>query len=166
MWKAVFASVGAAVGPFVGSLTGRFLMVPPTVSRPPVYWLGLPPVYYFAVPIGGALFAFLGFWLGSTLDRRSGRRESTQKRKAAFTAFGAAVGPLIGFHAVAQPCVLHTRLSGHGNEWRGLGALVAGALVGVPVGGVLFCLLGLYLGAALDERSGRRHSQTEGSRSA
>ena len=52
MWKAVFASVGAAVGPFVGGLVGNFLVSPPS-SRPPVWLFDWGP-YVFAV-IGGLL---------------------------------------------------------------------------------------------------------------
>jgi hypothetical protein len=98
------------------------------------------------------LLALLGFGLGSSLDGRSGRGDGTQKWKAVFHALGAAIGPVIGFHAVAHLILWHARLSGRGNEWSGLGAIAGGMVAGVPIGGVLFCLMGLYLGAAVDRR--------------
>ncbi len=154
MWKAVFASVGAAVGPFIGGFVGHFLAPPTgTPSRPPVYWLGMPPVWWFVVPIGGALFCLLGFWLGSVLDRRSEHDSSPKKWKALFAALGAAVGPVIGFYAVSVFCVWNIRQSGHGNEFTGLAAMGIGIIFGVPIGGALFCLLGLWLGSALDRPS-------------
>lgn len=157
MWKAVFACVGAVVGPFVAWFAGIFVadllaavvVAPPTPGRPPVYWLVLPPILYFAVPIGGALFALLGFCFGSGLDGGFEAVGASEKWRAVFAAVGAAIGPMIGLHAVAR---LSLRLSGHGG-WKGLDALLKGIVSGLPIGGILFCLLGLCAGFLLDRRS-------------
>jgi MFS family permease len=155
MWKAVFAAIGAVVGPFIGGFLGRLLV---GTSRHPVFWLGMPPVFWVAVPLGGALFCLLGFRLGSVLHRRARRDGSSDKWKGFFSAVGAAVGPLIGFYAVGAVAIWSIRSAGHADEFTGLTAMASAIVLGVPIGGALFCLLGLWLGSPLDRRARPNHS--------
>ena len=77
MWKAVFAAVGAAVGPYIGFFGSRFLAV---VSVGPHHrWHDTGMDFWFGVPIGAASLCLLGFWLGSALDKRSRLYDSLQK---------------------------------------------------------------------------------------
>ena len=143
--KADFAVLGAVGGYFIAGVGSRCL----------AYAFGLKgdaamAIFLFGIlPVCGAAFSLLGFRLGSALDRRARQTDSPQKWQATFTAIGAAVGPVVGFFTV------YHLVGPRGGEYGNLVAFLAGLLLGVPIGGSLFCLLGLCLGSALDRRSPR-----------
>jgi len=114
-------------------------------------------VWFFALPVAAAAFSVLGFRLGALLDGPAGREPSPQKWKLLFTALGAAMGPAIGSYAV----IAYVNATMPGDCMRGVAALGMVFLQGAPIGCIVFCLLGLCLGSALDERSRRKNLQIE-----
>jgi hypothetical protein len=156
-WKAVLAVLGALVGYVMACFLCWFVQAATRLRVEP------DTVIFFAIlSAGGAAISLLGFRLGSMLDERTKRSHSPQKWKATMTALGAAVGPVIGFFAIY--CL--SLVSNRGDCMRGFGAFFTGLCHGAPIGGILFCLLGLCLGSALDERSRRDDLQIDNSNSA
>lgn len=142
MKRAILAAIGAAIGPFIGGLVLR-LVFPPSPSS-----AGLPPVVYVGAMVGAALFCLLGFWCGSLVSP-SVQGALVQKWRAAFCALGAAVGTVIGFIAVERVAFFAMSLSREASEWTGLASAGFGMFLGVPLGAVAFCLIGLWLGSKM-----------------
>ena len=139
MWKAVFVVLGAMFGGVVvwfGSWPGLALF---GVLE------GDAKGGRYAIAIGVLVFSLLGFWRGSALDARRGCRTPPQKWQAVFAVLGAVVGYIIGwigFSAVLAAIGLRDN------------AMYAIAfLVGIPVAGAAFSLVGLRFGSVLDGRS-------------
>ena len=155
-WKAVLAVLGALVGYVMACFLCWFVQAATRIRVEP------DTVIFFAIlATGGAAISLLGFRLGSMLDERPKRSHSPQKWKATMTALGAALGPVIGFFAVYSIAIM----SPPGDCWHKFGAFFAALLQGAPIGGIVFCLLGLCLGSALDERRGLNDSPIESLRS-
>jgi hypothetical protein len=147
MKRAILVAIGAAVGPFIGGLSFRFLVMEDESSR------GLPPMLYVAVLVGAAVFTLVGFLLGSLGAQSAQESAATRTKKALLCTLGGAVGPFIGFFAIQQiyTCIEH--VTGHANEWSGLEATFAGAAAGLPIGGIIFSLIGLAIGSMLTRSS-------------
>ena len=170
MWKAVFVVAGAAVG-YVGPIVvGAALSFAADLAAS---WPGRSGavgghseladwIRWIGVPLGVLVFSLFGFCLGARWDRRAGSDEAPQKWKATMAALGAAIGPVVGFFAVY--CI--SLVSTTGDCWRKFGAFFAGLLHGAPIGGIVFCLLGLCLGEAMDARSRHNNLHIEDSDSA
>jgi hypothetical protein len=143
-WQAVFAVLGALVGYVMACFLCWLVHAATGIRVEPG------TVFFWSIVSAcGAGFSLLGFRLGSMLDERTKRNHSPKNWKATMAALGAALGPVIGFFAVYSISFMSTT----GDCMRGFGAFFAGLLHGAPIGGILFCLLGLCLGSALDERS-------------
>ena len=95
----------------------------------------------------GAAFCVLGIRLASTLVGRRQRTNPPQKWQTTLASLGAAIGPAIGYFAVY--CVNPEGKS----DVHGPAAEFARSFLGAPLGALVFCLLGLYVGEALDGRS-------------
>jgi len=139
MWKAIFVLLRAVVGwtgVWFGSWPGLAL------------WgvaVGHAKDFRLGVPLGVLVFSLIAFWLGARLDRRAGRDEAPQMWQAVFTVLGAVIGYVIGwigFLALFSTIGL-----------RGKTTDAIAFLVGIPVAGAAFCLLGLRFGSVLDGRS-------------
>ena len=143
MKKAIFASLGAAIGPFIGGWLFRILSPASEAQH------GLPPMIYVAVMLGGVLFALVGLWCGYLGAQPRPDDARTKIGNAIGCAIGAAVGPFIGAAIVFGISLSIEKLGGHANEWTGLASMFAGVAVGFPLGGILFCLLGLKLGSVI-----------------
>jgi hypothetical protein len=130
MWKVILVVLGAAVG-YVG--------------------MGLvePWIHEVGFAIGWAVFAGLGFWWGCVLDRRERGARTPQKWRGTFVTLGAALGSGIGYFV---GCYI---IPPGRSEVHGPVDVAARLMLGVPVGAILFCLLGLCLGSVLDGRSRR-----------
>ena len=159
MWKALLALLGAMAGYAIGCFGSQAVFAVIGLKRDAAD-AAMAVMIFFSIPAGGAVFSLLGFWFGCRLDARSPHTDSPRKWKAVFASLGAAVGPLIGFGALYYYVFLHGE---RGDHWRELDALGAGLFCGVPVGGILFCLLGLCFGCVLDGRLRHDGSQTGGS---
>lgn len=139
MKKAVFAAIGAAIGPFVcGYLWWIVFPWPPN---------HIPPGFYVSLPIGAALFSLIGYWCGSIGSQVTLDHARAQKLRASFCAAGAALGTCIGFFAAAG-LALHLSK----DEWERAASGFAGLFIGVPVGAAVFCLIGLRLASSLARR--------------
>ena len=158
MRKALLALLGAMVGYAIGFLGSQavFAVIGLKIGAADAV---MAVSICFGIPAGGAVFSLLGFWLGCKLDARSRHTASPRKWTAMFASLGAAAGPLIGFGAFHY-AALHGERDDH---WHELDALAAGLFCGVPVGGILFCLLGFCFGCVLDGRLRHDGSQTGGS---
>lgn len=140
--RTMFALLGAAVGYGIGVFASDLVCAAIGVQDNPVEMPGA--VIILAC---GAVFCVLGIRLASVLGGRARRTKSSQKWQATFAALGTALGPVIGYFAVY--CLAP---SGH-SDVHGPVALAGRLFLGAPIGAILFCLLGLYLGSALDLRS-------------
>ena len=154
-WKSLFAVLGALIGYVMACFLCWFVQAATGIRVEPGT-----VIFFPILSAGGAAISLLGFRLGSILDARTKRSHSPEKWKAAMAALGAALGPVVGFFAVYSISFASTT----GDCWRGFGAFLAGLLHGAPIGGILFCLLGLCLGSALDARSRRNDFQSSDSR--
>jgi len=158
MKKAIFASIGAAIGPFVGGWLFRILF-PATEAQH-----GLPLMMYVAVMLGGVLFALLGLWCGYLGAQPKPDDTRTKKGKAIGCAIGAAIGPFMGGWIVYTISVVIERMGGHANEWTGLASMFIGVAVGFPLGSILFCLLGLKIGSAITKTTATTGPESGGAR--
>jgi hypothetical protein len=144
-WRAVFCVLGALLGHVIGCFGSYFMLGAVGLKGDAVLWTTI----LLGIPAGGAVFAPLGIRLGYALDGQSQQSNAPREWKAPFASLGAAVGPVVGFYVVF---FFAAKTVGQG-EFGGLVAAAYGLLQGVPVGGIVVCLLGFCLGAALDERS-------------
>ena len=70
--------------------------------------------------------------------------------KRVLAALGAVVGPIIGYFTVF--CFKYASMEG--NCMQRFAAFATGLVFGVPIGGIVFCLFGFWLGSAWDKQSG------------
>ena len=139
MKKAIFAAIAAAIGPFICSYLWWLLFPWPTNCPS----LG----FDLSLPLGAALFSLIGFWCGSIGSKVTPDHARARKLTASFCAIGAALGTCIGFFTVE-------RLAFHlaNDEWERGASGFAGLFLGVPVGAVVSCLIGLKLESSFARR--------------
>ena len=157
-WQAVFAVLGAVVGYVIGGF--GFMVVFSAIGIRG----GVPEMlaFFVGIPVAGAAFSVSGLRFGSVLDGRSQHNASPQKWKLVLTTLGAAIGPFVGHY-----CAYSLLYESMGGDRMGrFLAAIHSLLQGAPSGGIVFCLLGLCLGSALDERSRRKNLQIENTDSA
>lgn len=152
--RTIFALLGAAVGYGIGVFVSDLVCAAIGISGKPV---NMPAAAIILA--SGAVFCVLGIRLAFRLGGRGRRMKAFQKWQAMLAALGTAFGPVIGYFAVY--C-----LNAEGKSDGHVPVEFARLFFGAPLGAVLFCLLGLYLGAALDGRSRRQASRIESSDSA
>jgi len=152
--RTIFALLGAAVGYGIGVFVSDLVCAAIGVPSKPVEM----PAALIILACGAA-FCVLGIRLASRLGGRGRRMKAFQKWQAMLAALGTAFGPVIGYFA-AYCLNPEAKSDGH------VPVELARLFFGAPLGTLLFCLLGLYVGGALDGWSQRQASRTESSDSA
>ena len=140
--RTIFALLGAAVGYGFGVFVSDLVCAAINVHDNPTKMPGAAIILAC-----GAVFCVLGIRLASVLGGRGQRTKPSQKWQTTLAALGTAFGPAIGYFGVYY-------LNPEGkSDVHGPVAEFARLVFGAPLGALVFCLLGLYVGEALDGRS-------------
>lgn len=72
-------------------------------------------------------------------------------KKIVFAAIGAVLGAVIGFSVVAGVAYCYMSLTQNPSEWIAPSSMGFGMIFGIPIGAILFCIIGFKLGAKMDK---------------
>ncbi len=152
-WTTAFTVLGAVVGNLVAML-GLYAVSNIFRLRNDVLQ-GIILLLFFLLAV--VAFSALGFRRGCVLDRRRQGGDLARRWKPTLAATGVVVGTLMGYHVVYYV----TLVNWAGDHWSRFFAWGNGFAQGMPIGGIVFCLLGSCLAEVLDRRSPPSEADSE-----